>query len=210
MNMVFILICIFAVISCIEAALIYTTNSEFGIFMAISVPLGLPHRNVFLSYNYEYNFYQPEHIYKYPPILMGDYTDSYLTYPTTGRNFNTTKSHGKRDLRLSSMTRSDFYVMLKDKMERSGYPAESCLLRSICETNASTLGTTNGFLGNLVHIIFSPSSSRDENLPQRYYQAEWMGRHKSDCSMYTLECKENILDLISMSVEQIVQRRRRK
>jgi len=39
--------------------------------MAISVPIGLPHRNVFLSYNYEFNYYQPEHVYKYPPILVG-------------------------------------------------------------------------------------------------------------------------------------------
>lgn len=38
--------------------------------MAISVPLSLRNRNVFLSYNYEFNYYQPEHIYKYPPILV--------------------------------------------------------------------------------------------------------------------------------------------
>lgn len=38
--------------------------------MAISVPLTLKNRNVFLSYNYEFNYYQPEHVYKYPPILV--------------------------------------------------------------------------------------------------------------------------------------------
>lgn len=38
---------------------------------------------------------------------------------------------------------------------RSGYPAEPCLLRLICETNDSTLSENNGFLGNIVHIIFT-------------------------------------------------------
>ncbi|XP_034653003.1 uncharacterized protein LOC117891584 [Drosophila subobscura] len=248
-----------------NSALLYTTNSEFGIFMAISVPIGLPHRNVFLSYNYEFNYYQPEHVYKYPPILMGDYQDSYLTYPTSGRedsgrhcqncterrdeqmdtsssssgssNSNSTaESRGKRSLSL--MSRSIFYSMLRDKLQRcvpcalgrgpscdissnanlcshrSGYPADACLLRMICETNASQLGEVNGFLGSLIHIIFTPSSSKDEHLPEEFYQAEWDGRQRGECSGYTANCEANILDLISVPVEQalsdIVSGRRRK
>ncbi|XP_068144422.1 uncharacterized protein [Drosophila tropicalis] len=214
----------------INSALLFTTNSEYGIFMAISVPLILPHRNVFLSYNYEFNYYQPEHVYKYPPILMGDYEDSYLTYPTSGRechnctlakNNSTAASHPNKSKKLkkktpttrqpsrekrslSLMTRSVFYIMIKDKLERSGYPAEACLLRMICETNASTLGEVNGFLGNLVHIIFTPSTSKDEHLSQDYYQAEWMGHHGQDCSSYKEQCRENVLDLISKPIEQLL------
>ncbi|XP_022225114.2 uncharacterized protein LOC111075900 [Drosophila obscura] len=214
----------------VNSALLFTTNSEYGIFMAISVPIGLPHRNVFLSYNYEFNYYQPEHVYKYPPILMGDYEDSYLTYPTSGRgdsgrhcqnctererdqkgdtnrnsSSNSTtesqsKSRGKRSLSL--MNRSIFYSMLSDKLKRSGYPAEACLLRLICETNASQLGEVNGFLGSLIHIIFTPSSSKDEHLPDEFYQAEWDGRHHRECSGYIANCEANILDLISVPVEQ--------
>ncbi|KAH8254247.1 hypothetical protein KR032_009083 [Drosophila birchii] len=252
-------LCICAVIINLElgeSALLFTTNSEFGIFMAISVPIGLPHRNVFLSYNYEFNYYQPEHVYKYPPILMGqDFQDGYLTYPTTGRDSNgrhcqnctdwklegnitssanvseVAASREKRGLTL--MSRSVFYAMLRDKLRRSGFPPEACLLRLICDTNASQLGDVNGFLGSLVHIIFrrvfkynklldipkflhtySPSSSKDEHLPHEYYQAEFEGREHRDCSAYTKDCEENVLDLISVPLEQALNdkasRRRRK
>ncbi|XP_033233843.1 uncharacterized protein [Drosophila pseudoobscura] len=215
----------------VSSALLFTTNSEYGIFMAISLPIGLPHRNVFLSYNYEFNYYQPEHVYKYPPILMGDYQDSYLTYPTSGRGDNgrhcqncterrdqdgetksntssnsTTESESTSTSRekrsLSLMSRSIFYSMIRDKLKRSGYPAQACLLRMICETNASQLGEVNGFLGSLIHIIFTPSSSKDEHLPDEFYQAEWDGRHHQECSSYTSICEANILDLISVPVEQ--------
>ncbi|KAH8348217.1 hypothetical protein KR084_005506 [Drosophila pseudotakahashii] len=216
------LLCLCAILinlNLVKSSLLYTTNSEYGIFMAISVPIGLPHRNVFLSYNYEFNYYQPEHVYKYPPILMGqDFEDSYLTYPTTGRhdksrdwkiegnsttssNSSTeTVSREKRGLTL--MSRSVFYAMLMDKLRRSGFPAEACLLRLICDTNASQLGEVNGFLGSLVHIIFSPSSSRDEHLPHEYYQAEWDGRQNQECSAYSKSCDHDILDLISVPLEQ--------
>ncbi|KAH8401134.1 hypothetical protein KR009_003178 [Drosophila setifemur] len=197
-----------------ESTLIYQTNSEFGIFMAISVPLSLKNRNVFLSYNYEFNYYQPEHIYKYPPILMGDnWEDSYLTYNTTGgtggtsssRSFSDNDPQRQRTTRsLGAMSRTNFYIMLKDKLERSGYPAEPCLLRLICETNASTLGQVNGLLGSLVHIIFTPSSSSDENLARDYYQAEWDGRGEEDCSAYASQCEESVLDLISRPLHDIL------
>ncbi|KAH8245875.1 hypothetical protein KR038_009196 [Drosophila bunnanda] len=220
-----------------DSSLLYTTNSEYGIFMAISVPIGLPHRNVFLSYNYEFNYYQPEHVYKYPPILMGqDFQDGYLTYPTNGRDSdgrlcqnctdwklegNITSSANVSEVAASRekrgftlMSRSVFYAMLRDKLRRSGFPPEACLLRLICDTNASQLGDINGFLGGLVHIIFSPSSSKDEHLPHEYYQAEFEGRERRDCSAYTQDCEENVLDLISVPLEQalsdIASRRRRK
>ncbi|XP_017068821.1 uncharacterized protein LOC108106352 [Drosophila eugracilis] len=192
----------------VRSTLLFQTNSEFGIFMAISVPLILKNRNVFLSYNYEFNYYQPEHVYKYPPILMGnDWEESYLTYNTTGgegsssRSFHSVQGNSSSKLRsarsLPIMSRTNFYIMLKDKLERSGYAAKPCLLRLICETNASTLGQVNGLLGNIVHILFTPSSSSDEHLDKAYYQAEWDGHRYGDCSSYASQCEENVLDLIS-------------
>ncbi|KAH8284726.1 hypothetical protein KR054_000284 [Drosophila jambulina] len=190
-------------LSFVDCTLIYNTNSEFGIFMAISVPLSLKNRNVFLSYNYEFNYYQPEHIYKYPPILMGDnWEDSYLTYNTTGGASSSRELRPTRS--LPAMSRTNFYIMLKDKLERSGYPGEPCILRLICETNASTLGQVNGLLGSIVHIIFTPSSSDDENLASDYYQAEWDGHRHGDCSSYVGQCEENVLDLISRPLYDVL------
>ncbi|EDW91012.2 uncharacterized protein LOC6530374 [Drosophila yakuba] len=201
-------------LACVDSTLLFETNSEFGIFMAISVPLTLKNRNVFLSYNYEFNYYQPEHIYKYPPILMGDnWEDSYLTYNTTGGDDGSSSSRSFRSVDANSstkkrplpiMSRTNFYIMLKDKLERTGYPAESCLLRLICETNSSTLGQVNGLLGSIVHILFTPSSSNDENLDKTYYQAEWDGLRYGDCSSYASQCEENVLDLISRPLHDVL------
>ncbi|KAH8337896.1 hypothetical protein KR067_008935 [Drosophila pandora] len=200
----------------VQSTLIFNTNSEFGIFMAIAIPLSLKNRNVFLSFSYEFNYYQPEHLYKYPPILMGDFEDSYLTYSTTGgegatssrRSISSDDSKNSTKMRpprsLPAMSRTNFYIMLKDKLKRTGYPEEPCLLRLICETNASTLGQVNGLLGTLVHIIFTPSSSSDEHLDKEYYQAEWDGRQNGDCSQYAIQCKENVLDLISRPLDEIL------
>ncbi|XP_023172816.2 uncharacterized protein LOC111600770 [Drosophila hydei] len=195
-------------ISINHAALLYPTNSEYGLFMAIAIPISLPHRNVFLSYNYEFNYYQPEHVYKFPPILMGqDFEDGYLTYPTHNaresrdcknctvsanstqpemtnippeKETSETPTKQRERRNLPMLTRKTFYAMISDKLDRSGYPAQACLLRLICETNASTLGEINGLLGNIVHVIFSPSSSRDEQLPTAYYQAEFDGLQQHD------------------------------
>ncbi|KAH8348218.1 hypothetical protein KR084_005505 [Drosophila pseudotakahashii] len=195
--------------SLVGATLLFQTNSEFGIFMALAMPLSLKNRNVFISFSYEFNYYQPEHIYKYPPILMGnDWEESYLTYNTTGgvdsssRSFSSVEDNNSTNLQRTSrslpiMSRTNFYIMLKDKLERSGYPGDACLLRLICEANASTLGQVNGLLGAMVHILFTPSSSRDENLDEDYYQAEWDGHRYGDCSSYGTQCQESVLDLIS-------------
>ncbi|KAL7736829.1 hypothetical protein ACLKA6_015669 [Drosophila palustris] len=161
--------------------------------------------------------------------MGNDFADGYLTYPTVdntnGRQCDnctvssnstatpakakkkettTTKlEKGRQKRELSLMTRKSFYAMLRDKLERSGYPPEACLLRLICETNESTLGEINGLLGNIVHIIFTPSSSRDEQLPSVYYQAESDGLQQQ-CAVYSNDCPHKVLDLISAPVEQIL------
>ncbi|XP_017864598.1 PREDICTED: uncharacterized protein LOC108614890 [Drosophila arizonae] len=170
-----------------------------------------------------------------------DFEDDYLTYPThdarEGRSCvnctvsaNSTQAESmkipaeqqktsetpakhREKRNLTILSRKTFYAMIRDKLDRSGYPAEACLLRLICETNASTLGEINGLLGNIVHVIFSPSSSRDEQLPNAYYQAESDGLQQR-CANYDGDCPHNVLDLISVPVERVIQdlvhRRRRK
>lgn len=41
------------------------------LFLAIAIPLELPHNNVFLSYNFEANYNLPQNdtTYDYPPII---------------------------------------------------------------------------------------------------------------------------------------------
>lgn len=73
---------------------------------------------------------------------------------------------------------------------------DGCLLRLICEANSAQLGELNGVLGSLMHVMFSPSSSQYEALPQRYYNAERNGQ-RDNCQGYSAKCGRSVLDLIA-------------
>lgn len=47
--------------------------------------------------------------------------------------------------------------------------------------------------------MFSPSSSRYEALPQRYYTAELDGK-KGHCGDYKLQCQQSVLDFITQPI----------
>ncbi|KAM7342297.1 uncharacterized protein ACRADG_009763 [Cochliomyia hominivorax] len=237
---------IFSSLSCCvkfsQTALFFPSNSAYGIFAAIAVPLDLPHRNVFVSYNFEANYNLPE-TWNIPPYAMGvededlfearhskgnncanctttnsseeglvedveEENEDYSEATTMNSYANDTETNSRRKRRRrreipSLLTRTHFYRILVDKFERSGFEGEPCLLRLICETNASELGEINGVLGNLIHIMFSPTTSRNENLPLSYYQAEVDGLY-DQCHHYEEMCSESILDLISTPIHKII------
>ncbi|TMW42967.1 hypothetical protein DOY81_011954, partial [Sarcophaga bullata] len=129
---------------------------------------------------------------------------------TTAPGRNETDSSRKRKRRRrrreipSLLTRTHFYHILIDKFERSGFEGEPCLLRLICETNASELGEINALTSNLLYLnYYGPTTSKNENLPLIYYQAELDGIHEQ-CHHYEQECSESILDLISSPIHQII------
>ncbi|XP_037941703.1 uncharacterized protein LOC119674627 [Teleopsis dalmanni] len=216
----------------VSGSLWFPTNSAYGIFAAIAVPLDLPHRNIFVSYNFEANYNLP-YTWNFPPyaleaaeedlfdvrslnddkctnctIAESDPEDSEVETTTLLNSIeettlNETKYEKKTRKRKSLLTRTDFYHILKDKFQRSGYNGEACLLRLICETNSSQLGHINGVLGSVMHIIFTPTTSMKENLPKSYYQAEVDGVHEQ-CQDYERKCKENLLDLISEPLHSII------
>ncbi|XP_065369022.1 uncharacterized protein LOC135961451 [Calliphora vicina] len=222
------------------------TSLTHKVFAAIAVPLDLPHRNVFVSYNFEANYNLPE-TWNIPPYAVGveeedlfedaarynngkdcanctstsseegtvedveeneeEYEDSTTTTAPSGNETDTSSRRKRRRRRReipSLLTRTHFYHILIDKFERSGFEGEPCLLRLICETNASELGEINGVLGNLIHILFSPTTSKNENLPLAYYQAEIDGLH-DHCHHYEEVCSESILDLISTPIHEFIE-----
>ncbi|XP_016946599.1 uncharacterized protein LOC108022252 [Drosophila biarmipes] len=211
----------------------FTQSSTHGIFVAIAVPLELPHRNVFVSYNFEANYNLPANWEKWTIFQNGPIESEEVVEDTdtdteaeSSRKLATgcknctveaTEAGGEdqedvegatevvskeRKVR-SLLTRSNIYRILIDKLKRSGFRGESCLLRLICETSAAQLDEFNGVLGSLVHVLFSPSTSESEDLPLRYYQAEHDGWN-DHCHFYEPGCGESILDLISEPFEEIL------
>ncbi|XP_030388484.1 uncharacterized protein LOC115634736 [Scaptodrosophila lebanonensis] len=193
-------------------SLFYPDSSAYGIFAAIAVPLELSPRNVFVSYNFEANYNMPA-IWGIPPIYQGDNANEHFEAGRkivcdTNCSLDEKVSLDRKEMipkrrSRSLITRTNVYQIINDKLKRSGFHGESCLLRLICETSATEIGEINGVLGSLIHVIFSPSTSEAEELPLRYYQAEHDGWH-DQCHHYEAACKENFLDLISQPFGEIV------
>lgn len=79
---------------------------------------------------------------------------------------------------------------------RSGYNGTACLLKTICNTAESDLFENNGIFGNLFHIVFTPTTSRDERIPQFFYDAEQMGR-RGACEHFSATCPTSLLEYVS-------------
>ncbi|EFN73784.1 hypothetical protein EAG_06426 [Camponotus floridanus] len=78
-----------------------------------------------------------------------------------------------------------------------GYPGRQCLLRSICETKRQAIHVHNGLLGDLLRIVFAPSSSiLEEDLRQEYIDAENVKKTEECLEMYS-SCKLNIYDFVT-------------
>ncbi|XP_020814842.1 uncharacterized protein LOC110189212 [Drosophila serrata] len=211
----------------------YTASSTHGIFAAIAVPLELPHRNVFVSYNFEANYNLPTNWEKWTIFQNGPIESEEVVVDDTETDAEAESSRKlSADCRLnctseeneageesqeeveatelppkerkvrSLLTRTNIYRIFIDKLRRSGFQGESCLLRLICESNAAQLDEFNGVLGSLMHVLFSPSTSESEDLPLRYYQAEHDG-YNDHCHYYEPGCGESLLELISEPFSEI-------
>ncbi|XP_015609914.1 uncharacterized protein LOC107274866 [Cephus cinctus] len=153
-------------------ALSFPDNSNMGLFLALSIPLIDPLYSVSLSYYFEAN-------YRLPP--NSTYFEPYYS-PYASRK--------KR-----SIDRTTIYQALENKYESSGFPGRECLLRSICETAESPV-RHNGILGDIMHVLFTPSSSmKEDDLSEDFFEAEFVGRNGS-CSKYQPMCPVGLFDVI--------------
>ncbi|KAG5670637.1 hypothetical protein PVAND_000885 [Polypedilum vanderplanki] len=200
--------------------LLYGYNAATGILVAIAIPLRDIDRNVFVSYNFEANYNMPN----IPsdsvpgPILrwkLGSTYEDLSPKPdatpddSIARNFNenstqietTTRSENevrKRRNLADSMftTRKGIYRLIESRLKANGFDGKKCLLRAICESAQNSFLEVNGVLGNILHIIFTPSTSIDENLPTEYNKAENLG-YQNNCQKYIQRCEFSLLDAFS-------------
>ncbi|KYN32333.1 hypothetical protein ALC56_13190, partial [Trachymyrmex septentrionalis] len=163
-------------------SLTFLKNSNMGIFVALAVPLEDPLNSISLSYFFEANYVLPPNITSLEPW--------------TGL---------KR--RKRNIERATIYQILESKFERqvrkqiivhydSGYSGRECLLRAICETSEFPL-QHNGLIGDIMHVIFTPSTSKHEGLSRDVIEAELVGRNRN-CSKYQPQCPLGLFDLIGV------------
>ncbi|CAG9791027.1 unnamed protein product [Diatraea saccharalis] len=163
-----------------KRGLIFPPTSLYGTFVAIAVPVDIPDKNVFVSYNFESNYSVVTNITEIDEVL----------FP----NLPLISSRQSR-----SITRELVYTVLENRFKQHGMQGRECMLRNICEAAETTLHH-NGLLGHIMHIIFTPSSSREEGLDDEYYEAELEGQ-KGNCDRYLDDCPYSLFDIITRLVE---------
>ncbi|XP_055678117.1 uncharacterized protein LOC129786890 [Lutzomyia longipalpis] len=187
--------------------LAFPINSATGVLVALAIPLIIPHRNVFVSYNFEANYNMPTMASDLIPGPLdrleiidrsfgektnGDSADSQSNQdakevpPTTEKTKieSTEKKRSKRSSSDGLFSRKKIYIMLESKLRSSnshGHRGRACLLRAICEEAQEPINDHNGLIGDIIHIILTPSTSVREDIHPEYYRAEEFG-HKGDCS----------------------------
>ncbi|XP_038222138.1 uncharacterized protein LOC119839770 [Zerene cesonia] len=96
------------------------------------------------------------------------------------------------------MNRWDFYKVLEHMIERYGYSGRPCLLRTICEAAEVPFTYENGLLGEIGHILFTPSTTKDvlsHHTDNEYHAAERLGRSTNGgCEVLFPECESSVLD----------------
>ncbi|XP_076380348.1 uncharacterized protein LOC117227367 isoform X3 [Megalopta genalis] len=145
----------------------FPEGSAMGIFFALGVPVDIPNKSIIFSFYFEANYGLP-----------GEWNSSY---------YGDGPYLWKR-----SLDRQLVYRVLANKLESAGYSGEGCLLKMICETANEPL-SNNGVLGDILQILFTPSSSQDEDLPSEIVEAEYA----EDCANYHAMCPQSPLTLIS-------------
>ncbi|XP_045776057.1 uncharacterized protein LOC123874611 [Maniola jurtina] len=108
------------------------------------------------------------------------------------------KTHQNEYPEPQRMNRWDFYKIIEHMIERYGYSGRPCLLRTICEAAEVPFTYENGLLGEIGHILFTPSTTKDvlsHHTDNEYHAAERLGRDVGmDCETMFPECESSILD----------------
>ncbi|XP_077290263.1 uncharacterized protein LOC143914046 [Arctopsyche grandis] len=165
--------------------LLEPTGTQMGLFSTISIPLENMSK-VSVAYFFEANHYTLEN----STWLRGDFEGPLIS--ARGRN---ERSIGEESL-FNSFTRRFAYVILENNIERQNLPGRECLLRAICEHSSSPLHF-NGVLGDILYIVFTPSSSKDEQLPAVFYKAEMDGTMQN-CEEYESTCPTSLINTFSI------------
>lgn len=127
------------------------------ILCALSVPLIIPDRTIFVSYNFEMNYNMPTTSKDYTQGLL-QRIDTPEIISTRGMDgLNGTESLAEETTRTvrtrRGFTRKRAYRSLEINLNRLGLNGKRCILRAICEAAENPLHEHNGVVGDLIQIL---------------------------------------------------------
>ncbi|XP_058055627.1 uncharacterized protein LOC131207037 [Anopheles bellator] len=175
-----------------RAALVFTRGGSMGYLLAIAIPLLVPGRNIYLSHNFEANYGVPTNETQY--FLW------YQRFKATNFNLTEAIANNRRLRRDTGFSRTYFYGQLMERMDLYGLNGTGCMQRMVCEMCETPVGDHNGVFGDVIEVIFRPSSSVDEDIPAMYYEAESSGSNEG-CDQYRPFCAIDLLGLVSIVLE---------
>ncbi|XP_035773594.1 uncharacterized protein LOC118456695 [Anopheles albimanus] len=188
-----------------KRTLVYTFNSCSGILIALSIPLLVTGRNIFFSYNFEANYNMPTDSTDFTQGILkkgdNDQIDESAARQLRSVDRNPPDQRSMQPSvpqKRSSITRKKVYRMIELNLERYGYAGKRCILRMICDLAQDPMHHENGVFGDLLQLLFTPSLSKDEQLPGEFERAERLGLEQRNCTKYQAHCPSNPIDLVSV------------
>jgi hypothetical protein len=170
--------------------LTFTSGTTNGYVVALSLPLGRPESNVYMSHNLEANY----------ALVTNStfFTQAFYDKILFIDGVNKTAEAAARMQSLSLFSRRQVYRLIEGNLDGYGISGNQCLLRLICEAAKSDLISSNGFIGSLIHILLTPSMSSIEAEMSEYVDAEKAGeKGEEECAEYRKNCSVKIIDLFS-------------
>nr|XP_018910498.1 PREDICTED: uncharacterized protein LOC109039470 [Bemisia tabaci] len=149
----------------------YPDGTSSGLFLGLAFPLPLPRDGIIFSYIFEANYNLPDNVTQYFPPSPSE--------------------------ALKSFNRKFLYGILENKFTRAGLDGEECLLRLICDAALTPLDH-NGLFGQILDILLRPSTTHEEELPDRIFEAERHGNEMNECNRIYPNCTIDLMDMFTL------------
>ncbi|KAK0079835.1 hypothetical protein PV325_000756 [Microctonus aethiopoides] len=121
------------------------------------------------------------------PYNTTDFTQPYIRY--------------QRDIKNNGMSRWELYRIFELALNSLG-SGKACLLRAVCETAENSFDQRHGLFGELLHIFFNPSATKEQYKfyeDREYHAAELIGRLSiGECKSIFHECTQSPLDYFTI------------
>nr|XP_022900460.1 uncharacterized protein LOC111413658 [Onthophagus taurus] len=134
-------------------------------------------------------------------IAIGHILKASFLLPTNATDYTNPGVIYTRRKKRSMMLRWDVYDILSEIAELKGIGGRSCVLRTICELADTPLNTKQSLMGELLHTLFTPSTTKEDinhHADNEYLAAHRIGREaEGTCHRFFGDCSFNFVDLFS-------------
>ncbi|XP_033338213.1 uncharacterized protein LOC117227234 [Megalopta genalis] len=157
-------------------SLVFPHDSQMLLIFGLGTPLQLERESVIVGYFAKIVFDLPAN--------ASDFTEPGIYYSRTQRS------------------RWSIYRILEKVAGLYGFGGKACLMKAICEAASTPFDDKHSLLGQLLQVLFKPSSTEEryeEYGDREYRAAERLGEQVSaeNCHALYPECRRSVLDVFS-------------